>query len=61
MENTEHQPQPEGGAQEQDPALKNAIEAAYQGTGTSAGQPPRPRRRPPPARITRASPTACCC
>jgi hypothetical protein len=40
MENTEHQPQPEDGAQEQDPALKNAIEAAYQGTGTPAGQPP---------------------
>ncbi|MEV5644075.1 hypothetical protein AB0L67_28600 [Streptomyces flaveolus] len=39
MENTEHQQQPEDGAQEQDPVLKNAIEAAYQGTGTSADQP----------------------
>jgi hypothetical protein len=43
MENTEHQPQPEDGAQEQDLVLKNAIEAAYQGTGTPAGQPPRGR------------------
>ncbi|MET7296689.1 hypothetical protein ABZS79_32080 [Streptomyces griseoloalbus] len=39
MENTEHPPQPEDSAQEQDPALKNAIEAAYQGTGTSVDQP----------------------
>ncbi|MFF9527192.1 hypothetical protein ACF1DV_35255 [Streptomyces achromogenes] len=40
MENTEHQPQPEDGAQEQDPALKKAIEAAYQGTATPAGHSP---------------------
>ncbi len=41
MENTEHQPQPqpEAGSEDQDLALKNAVEAAYQGTGTSAGQP----------------------
>lgn len=37
VENTERQPQP--GSQEQDLALKNAIEAAYQGTGTSNAQP----------------------
>jgi hypothetical protein len=39
MENTERQPQPESGSQNQDLALKNAIEAAYQGTGTSNAQP----------------------
>ncbi|MEV7796567.1 hypothetical protein [Streptomyces sp. NPDC087512] len=39
MENTEHRPQPEARNEDQDFALKNAIEAAYQGTGTSAGQP----------------------
>ncbi|MGC4918607.1 hypothetical protein [Streptomyces albogriseolus] len=38
MENTGHRPQPESG-EDQDLALKSAIEAAYQGTGTSAGQP----------------------
>lgn len=38
MENTGHRPQPESG-EDQDLALKRAIEAAYQGTGTSAGQP----------------------
>jgi hypothetical protein len=38
MENAEHRPQPEIG-EDQDLALKRAIEAAYQGTGTSAGQP----------------------
>jgi len=38
MENTGHRPQPETG-EDQDLALKRAIEAAYQGTGTSAGQP----------------------
>ncbi|MGW3952427.1 hypothetical protein ACWEKM_16205 [Streptomyces sp. NPDC004752] len=37
--NTEHQPQPEAGSQGRDPALKNAIEAAYQRTGASAAQP----------------------
>ncbi|MEU6672364.1 hypothetical protein [Streptomyces sp. NPDC046727] len=36
MENTECQPQPD---QEQDLALKNAIEAAYQGKGASHAQP----------------------
>jgi hypothetical protein len=36
MENTGHRPQPETG-EDQDLALKSAIEAAYQGTGTSAG------------------------
>lgn len=40
MVNTEHQPQPENGARERDPALKNAIEAAYQGTGPSTDQLP---------------------
>lgn len=40
VENTERQPQPEDGRQEQDLALKNAIEAAYQrGTGASHAQP----------------------
>jgi hypothetical protein len=43
MENTERQPQSEAGSQDQDQdqdlALKNAIEAAYQGTGTSTAQP----------------------
>ncbi|MFF4829886.1 hypothetical protein [Streptomyces sp. NPDC001312] len=39
MENTERQPQPEAGSQEQDLVLKNAIEAAYQGRGTSHAQP----------------------
>jgi hypothetical protein len=39
VENAERQPQPEAGSQEQDLALKNAIEAAYQGTGTSHAQP----------------------
>ncbi|MFF9301323.1 hypothetical protein [Streptomyces sp. NPDC014764] len=38
MENTGHRPQPESG-EDQDLALKRAIEAAYQGTGLSAGQP----------------------
>ncbi|MFH9090507.1 hypothetical protein [Streptomyces sp. NPDC017673] len=38
MENTGHRPQPATG-EDQDLALKSAIEAAYQGTGTSAGQP----------------------
>jgi hypothetical protein len=38
MENTGHRPQPESG-EDQDLALKRAIEAAYQGTGTSAGRP----------------------
>jgi hypothetical protein len=38
MENTGHRPQPETG-EDQDLALKRAIEAAYQGTGTSADQP----------------------
>ncbi|MEV5454698.1 hypothetical protein [Streptomyces sp. NPDC052535] len=36
MENTGHRPQPETG-EDQDLALKRAIEAAYQGTGTFAG------------------------
>lgn len=43
VENTEHQrqPQPEDGVQKQDPALKKAIEAAYQGTAaTPAGHSP---------------------
>lgn len=40
MENTEHQPQAEDGAQEQDPALKKAIEAAYQGSATPADHSP---------------------
>lgn len=39
MENTERQPQHEAGNQDQDVALRNAIEAAYQGTDTSAAQP----------------------
>ncbi|KAK1178247.1 hypothetical protein B7755_008935 [Streptomyces sp. NBS 14/10] len=39
VENAEHQPQPEAGSRDQDVALKNAIEAAYRGTGTSAAQP----------------------
>ncbi|MEV0981846.1 hypothetical protein [Streptomyces sp. NPDC049915] len=39
MESTERRPQPETGNDDQDLALKNAIEAAYQGTGTSPGQP----------------------
>ncbi|MGA4966967.1 hypothetical protein [Streptomyces pseudogriseolus] len=38
MENTGHRPQPETG-EDQDLALKSAIEAAYQGTGTSAATP----------------------
>ncbi|MGW4750565.1 hypothetical protein ACWEPR_38435, partial [Streptomyces sp. NPDC004290] len=38
MENTGHRPQPESG-EDQDLVLKRAIEAAYQGAGTSAGQP----------------------
>jgi hypothetical protein len=38
MENTGHRPQPESG-EDQDVVLKSAIEAAYQGTGTPAGQP----------------------
>ncbi|NJP53507.1 hypothetical protein HCJ93_26440 [Streptomyces sp. SBST2-5] len=38
MENTGHRPQPES-SEDQDLALKRAIEAAYQGTGTSADQP----------------------
>ncbi|MBB1242720.1 hypothetical protein GL263_03900 [Streptomyces durbertensis] len=38
MENTGHRPQPETG-EDQDLALKRAIEAAYQGAGTSAGRP----------------------
>ncbi|MFF5588040.1 hypothetical protein ACIP69_00810 [Streptomyces hygroscopicus] len=38
MENTERRPQPEPGSQDQDLALKNAIEAAYQGIGTSTGR-----------------------
>ncbi|WP_234312848.1 hypothetical protein [Streptomyces sp. NRRL F-5065] len=38
MENTGHRPQPESG-EDQDLALKRAIEAAYKGTGTPAGQP----------------------
>ncbi|MET8566436.1 hypothetical protein ABZV75_39995 [Streptomyces flaveolus] len=38
MENTGHRSQPETG-EDQDLALKSAIEAAYQGTGTSSGQP----------------------
>ncbi|MFL9658690.1 hypothetical protein ACJ7VE_33815 [Streptomyces sp. PB17] len=37
MENAEHRPQPETG--EEQAVLKRAIEAAYRGTGTSAGQP----------------------
>ncbi|MFJ7098881.1 hypothetical protein ACIQWL_53870 [Streptomyces mirabilis] len=39
VENAERQPQPEAGSQEQDLALKNAIEAAYQGPGISHAQP----------------------
>ncbi|MBL3668373.1 hypothetical protein JL475_20735 [Streptomyces sp. M2CJ-2] len=39
MDNTEHQPQPETGSEDQDLALKNAIEATYQGTGAPTGQP----------------------
>ncbi|MCQ8832211.1 hypothetical protein [Streptomyces malaysiensis] len=42
MEDTERRPQPEAGSQDQDLALKNAIEAAYRGTGTSAAQPSAP-------------------
>lgn len=38
MENTGHRPQPESD-EDQDLALKRAIEAAYEGTDTSAGQP----------------------
>ncbi|MFE1199816.1 hypothetical protein ACFW6E_45215 [Streptomyces olivaceoviridis] len=38
MENTGHRPQLATG-EDQDLALKSAIEAAYQGTGTSSGQP----------------------
>ncbi|MFF9607874.1 hypothetical protein ACF1GY_37460 [Streptomyces sp. NPDC014684] len=38
MENTGHRPQPESG-EDQDLVLKRAIEAAYQGTGASAGHP----------------------
>ncbi|MGV9503573.1 hypothetical protein ACWDQ0_35440 [Streptomyces sp. NPDC003642] len=38
VENTERQPQPEAGNHEQDLALKNAIEAAYQGKDTSPAQ-----------------------
>ncbi|MEU1670225.1 hypothetical protein ABZ547_42870 [Streptomyces sparsogenes] len=38
MENTGHRPQPESG-EDQGLALKRAIEAAYQGAGTSASQP----------------------
>ncbi|MGW2124680.1 hypothetical protein [Streptomyces sp. NPDC001758] len=38
MENTGHRPQSESG-EDQDLALKRAIEAAYQGTGASTGQP----------------------
>lgn len=38
-ESTERQPQPEAGSQEQDLALKNAVEAAYQGKGDSNAQP----------------------
>ncbi|MCC5480466.1 hypothetical protein [Streptomyces barringtoniae] len=40
VENTQRQPQREAGSQEQDLALKNAIEAAYRGPGTSHAQPP---------------------
>ncbi|MGN9821795.1 hypothetical protein ACTMUQ_41690 [Streptomyces sp. SD11] len=39
VENTERQPQSEPGRQDQDLALRNAIEAAYLGTATSAAQP----------------------
>ncbi|MEU5647424.1 hypothetical protein [Streptomyces milbemycinicus] len=39
VENTEHQPQSDAGSRDQDVALKNAIEAAYQGVGTSVAQP----------------------
>jgi hypothetical protein len=38
VENTGHRPQPESSG-DQDLALKRAIEAAYQGAGTYAGQP----------------------
>ncbi|WP_234363581.1 hypothetical protein [Streptomyces sp. TN58] len=38
MENTGHQPQPESGG-DQELALKRAIEAAYEGTVPSVGQP----------------------
>ncbi|WP_240509958.1 hypothetical protein [Streptomyces malaysiense] len=38
MEKTEHRPQPETGGGDQDLALKNAIEAAYQGIGTPSDQ-----------------------
>ncbi|WP_258564825.1 hypothetical protein [Streptomyces sp. WELS2] len=40
MQNTEHQPQPGPGDQDQDLALKNAIEAAFQGPGTPLARPP---------------------
>ncbi|MFE2943361.1 hypothetical protein ACFXKG_30555 [Streptomyces sp. NPDC059255] len=39
MEDSERQSQPEPQNKDQDPALKQAIEAAYQGTSTSAAQP----------------------
>jgi hypothetical protein len=42
MENSEHRPQygaAEAGKRDQDLDLKNAIEAAYRGTGAPAGQP----------------------
>ncbi|MEU1668536.1 hypothetical protein ABZ547_34140 [Streptomyces sparsogenes] len=39
VENTAHQQQPEDWNRDQDLALKNAIEAAYRGTGTPAAQP----------------------
>jgi len=45
MENTERQPQPEPGRQDQDLALRNAIEAAYQGTATSAASVGAPQAR----------------
>ncbi|MFJ4980418.1 hypothetical protein ACIP6X_34755 [Streptomyces coeruleorubidus] len=46
MENAERQPQPEPGSEDQDLALKNAIEAAYQGTDTSNAQPCAPTPQP---------------
>ncbi|GAA2345148.1 hypothetical protein OKJ48_40015 [Streptomyces kunmingensis] len=39
VENVERQPQSEAPSQEPDLALKNAIEATFQGTGTSHAQP----------------------
>lgn len=39
MDNTERQAQPGAGGQDQDLALRSAIEAAYQGTGTPTAQP----------------------